>query len=60
MNNMKKFKRALGIIILAAVFVGLFVWMIQDSSLIIAIKTWLAALGATAIITVGAVLATSD
>jgi hypothetical protein len=57
---MKKFKKALGIGIMVTLFMGIFVWMVQDSSLEIALKAWGIVLGVSIVIIVGVVLATSD
>lgn len=57
---MKNFKKALGIGIIATLFMGIFVWMVQDSSLEIALKTWGTTLGIVIVVVVGVVLATSD
>ena len=57
---MKNFKKALGIGIIATLFMGIFVWMVQDSSLEIALKAWGTTLGIVVVVVVGVWLATSD
>ena len=53
---MKKFKRILGIGIISIPFIGVFMWMAQDSSLELALKTWGITLGITAAIVIGVLL----
>ena len=57
---MKNLKKALGFGIIATLFMAIFVWMVQDSSLEIALKTSGTALGIVIVVIVGVVLATSD
>ena len=57
---MKKIKKALGIGIIAAVFISLFILMVHDSSLEIAVLTWGLSLCISALIVAGVFLATSD
>ena len=57
---MKNFKKALGIGIIATLFIGIFVWMSQDSSLEIALKTFGATLAIVIAAIIGTVLASSD
>ena len=57
---MKNFKKALGIGIIATLFIVIFMWMVQDSSLEIALKTYGSSLGVTIVIIIGVKLAISD
>ena len=57
---MKNFKKALGIGIIATLFMGIFVWMVQNSSLEIALKTLGTTFGIVIVVIVGVALATYD
>lgn len=43
---MKNFKKVIGIILISTVFIGIFAFMVHDSSLVVALKTF----GATVLI----------
>ena len=57
---MKNFKKALGIGIIAMLFMSIFVWMAQDSSIEIALKTYGSALGIVIVVVVGVGLVISS
>lgn len=57
---MKYIKKTVGIVIIVLLFMGLFVWMVQDSSLEIALKAWGTAFGIVIVLIIGLWLADSD
>jgi NhaP-type Na+/H+ or K+/H+ antiporter len=59
-KNMKKFKKTLGIGLISILFLGLFGWMAQDSSIKIALTVYGITLGIVVVVCLGVWLFYSD